>query len=88
MELYHQHVFVESMQVSTVDNGGTFLGVLRVPGGPGGNFNLGLALLQAGLAKLHHMFDPSKVSQGQEMETAESKARAARLKVRQQPLAE
>ena len=64
-----------------MDRGGTFLGVLRVPGAPSGGLNLGMALLQAGLAKLHPSFDAGRVTGGREMAGAEAQAREARLKV-------
>lgn len=68
------------VQVDTVDRGGTFLGTLRIPGAS--NFNLGLALLQAGLAKLHPSFDAGRVTGGRELAGAEENARKERLKVR------
>lgn len=41
-----------------------------------------VALLEAGLAKLHPAFDPYSTPGGRELEAAQSKARAAKLKVR------
>ncbi len=43
--------------------------------------NLGLALLNNGLAKLHPSFDPSRVPGGGELAAAEQRARDKRLKV-------
>lgn len=64
-----------------MDRGGTFLGQVRVPGGQGEAFNLGISLLEAGLAKLHPSFDAGRVSGGRELASAEAQARDARLKV-------
>ena len=65
-----------------MDRGGTFLGVLRVPGAGSGGLNLGMALIEGGLARLHPSFDPARVSGGREMANAEEQARNSRLKVR------
>lgn len=63
-------------QIETVDRMGTFLGTLRVPAK---NFNLGQALLEAGLGKLHPSFDTDRVDRA--LAAAEAAARDARLKV-------
>ena len=65
------------LQVETVDRGGTFLGRLRVTGT---GLDLGLALLQAGLAKLHPSFDASRVGGGRQLEDAQQQAQQQRLK--------
>ena len=70
------------LQVDSVDRGGTFLGSLVVPNSPEGAFALGPALLRAGLAKLHHLFDPGRVSGGRQLLDAEAEARDAKRKVR------
>lgn len=67
-------------QVETVDRGGTFLGSLRTVGPKPAN--LGLALLEAGLAQLSERFDPDRTSGGRELVAAQERARAARLKAR------
>lgn len=41
-----------------------------------------VALLEAGLAKLHPAFDPYNTPGGQELEAAQAKARQKKLKVR------
>ena len=74
------------VEVETVDRAGTFLGTLRwTPSGAAGaaspQQNLGVALLKAGLAKLHPSFDPDRVPGGRELAAAEASARAAQLKV-------
>lgn len=63
------------IEVNSVDKAGTFLGVLRVPpvGGHGKALNLGVALLEAGLAKLHSSFEDDH-----ELGAAQSKAQKAR----------
>ena len=63
-----------------MDRGGTFLGTLKLPGG-NPPFNLGPALLEAGLAKLHPSFDPDRVQGGRELAAAQEHAQKARLKV-------
>lgn len=65
--------------VDTIDKSGTFLGVLRIPGQR--NMNLGVALLENGLAKLHPSFEPSRVPGGKELADAQEKARKTKLKV-------
>lgn len=62
--------------VDSVDKAGTFLGTLRI-----GRLNLGVALLEEGLAKLHPSFDPTRTPGGRELVTAQDKARRARLRV-------
>jgi hypothetical protein len=42
---------------------------------------MAVALLEAGLAKLHPSFDPYTTPGGKELEAAQAKARAAKLKV-------
>ena len=66
-------------QVEAVDRGGTFLGSLRTTGPKA--VNLGLALLEAGLAQLSERFDAERSAGGREMVAAQERARAARLKV-------
>ncbi|KAL0028628.1 hypothetical protein WJX79_006551, partial [Trebouxia sp. C0005] len=68
------------VEIETMDRGGTFLGTLRILGG-GRPLNLGPALLEAGLAKLHPSFDPDRVQGGRELSAAQDHARSARLKV-------
>ena len=63
-----------------MDRGGTFLGSLRTTGPK--PVNLGLALLEAGLAQLSERFDPDRTSGGRELVAAQERARAARLKAR------
>mgnify|MGYP001027676709 FL=1 len=65
--------------METVDKAGTFLGTLRVPSQR--NLNLGVALLEAGLAKLHPAFDAARVAGGHELTTAQEAARKQKLKV-------
>ena len=62
-----------------MDRGGTFLGSLRTTGPK--PVNLGLALLEAGLAQLSERFDADRTAGGRNMEAAQERARAARLKV-------
>lgn len=64
-----------------VDRGGTFLGSLRVLGGAR-PVDLGMALLERGLAKLHPNFDPERDSNGVALVAAESAARDRKIKVR------
>lgn len=70
-----------------MDRGGNFLGTLTVPGGSR-PFNLGPALLEAGLAKLHPSFDPDRVQGGSELAAAQEHAQKGKLKVRVYRLAE
>ncbi|KAK9827311.1 hypothetical protein WJX81_003519 [Elliptochloris bilobata] len=67
------------LDVEAVDRGGTFLGSLRTTGAK--PINLGLALLEAGLAQLSERFDPERTAGGREMVAAQERARAARLKI-------
>ena len=67
------------VQVDTKDRGGTFMGRLEVPAA---GLDLGLALLQAGLAKLHPSFEASRVMGGRQLEDAQQAAQEQRLKVR------
>ncbi|PSC71228.1 hypothetical protein C2E20_5281 [Micractinium conductrix] len=64
------------VEVTSVDRVGNFQGVLRI-----GRMNLGAALLEAGLAKLHPSFDAYSTPGGPELEAAQNKARKAKLKV-------
>lgn len=73
------HVLQVEVEIQTMDKGGTFLGTVRVLGGAR-PFNLGLALLESGLAKLHPSFD-SRVAGGQELAAAQEHAQSAQLKV-------
>ncbi len=68
------------VEIETMDRGGTFLGTLRIVGG-GRPLNLGPALLEAGLAKLHPSFDPDRIQGGRELSAAQDHAQSARLKV-------
>lgn len=68
------------VEIDTMDRGGNFLGTLTVPGGSR-PFNLGPALLEAGLAKLHPSFDPDRVQGGAELAAAQERAQKAKLKV-------
>lgn len=65
--------------IETVDKSGTFLGQVVVPGAK--PLDLGLALLENGLAKLHPSFAPDRVPGGRNLEHAEARAREAKLKV-------
>lgn len=78
LQFTREHVLQRDVEVevSSVDRAGNFQGTLRV-----GKLNLGVALLEAGLAKLHPAFDPYSTPGGRELEAAQSKARAAKLKV-------
>ena len=62
-----------------MDKGGSFLGTVRVLGGSR-PFNLGPALLESGLAKLHPNFD-TRVAGGQELVAAQELAQSSQLKV-------
>ena len=62
-----------------MDKGGTFLGTVRVLGGSR-PFNLGPALLESGLAKLHPNFD-TRVAGGQELLAEQELAQSSQLKV-------
>ncbi|DBB17861.1 hypothetical protein WJX82_005615 [Trebouxia sp. C0006] len=68
------------VEIETIDRGGTFLGTLRIVGG-GRPLNLGPALLEAGLAKLHPSFDSDRIQGGRELSVAQDHAQSARLKV-------
>ena len=68
------------VEIETMDRGGTFLGTLRMLGGAR-PFNLGPALLEGGLAKLHPSFDPDRVQGGRELSIAQDHAQSAHLKV-------
>ncbi len=68
------------VEIETIDRGGTFLGTLRIAGG-GRPLNLGPALLEAGLAKLHPSSDPDRIQGGRELSAAQDHAQSARLKV-------
>ena len=74
----HHTVQVE-VEIETMDKGGTFLGTVRVPGGSR-PFNLGPALLESGLAKLHPSFD-GRSAGGHELVAAQEHAQSAQLKV-------
>lgn len=63
-----------------MDRGGNFLGTLRILGG-NRPFNLGPALLEAGLAKLHPSFDPDRVQGGRELAAAQEHAQKGKVKV-------
>ncbi|KAG2441222.1 hypothetical protein HYH02_010066 [Chlamydomonas schloesseri] len=74
--------------VETMDRGGTFLGsVVMAPGaaGPatasGKPYNLALALLSKGLARLQPNVDPSRLPEGQEMARLQQAAKEAKLKI-------
>lgn len=66
------------VEIEAMDKGGTFLGTLRIPGGAR-PFNLGPALLESGLAKLHPNFD-TRVAGGQELSAAQEHAQSSQLK--------
>jgi len=63
------------IQVETCDKGGTYLGTLLLPGPH--PFDLGLALLERGLASLHFTFDESRPG-GKALVNAETLAREAK----------
>lgn len=64
------------VEVETVDKTGTFIGSLWCK-----QQNAGVALLDAGLAKLHPTFSPERTADGPQLIAAEQRAKAARLKV-------
>ena len=68
------------VEIDTMDRGGNFLGTLKILGGSR-PFNLGPALLEAGLAKLHPSFDPNRVQGGQELASAQEHAQKGKVKV-------
>lgn len=61
-----------------MNKGGTFLGRVTVPGTR--PFDLGLGLVEAGLAKLHPFFDTSTPI-GRQLEAAQKAAQSNKLKV-------
>ncbi len=74
--------------VETMDRGGTFLGSVTLspsaaaPATASGKpFNLALALLSKGLARLQPNVDPSRLPEGHEMVRLQQGARDQRLKV-------
>lgn len=66
------------LYVETVNKGGTFLGTLTVPGPK--PFDLGLGLVENGLAAVHPFFDASTPS-GRQLFIAEKNAKDKKLKV-------
>lgn len=76
-----EHIMQREVEITveTVDKSGTFLGQVVVPGAK--PLDLGLVLLENGLAKLHPSFAPDRVPGGRNLEHAEARAREARLKV-------
>lgn len=64
------------IEVETVDKTGTFLGSLFE-----NKVNVGVALLENGLAKLHPNFDPSRTASAVDLQRAEEKARTHKIKV-------
>lgn len=64
--------------VETMNKGGTFLGTLTVPGPR--PFDLGLGLVEQGLAKLHEFYDASKPG-GQQLVMAQKLAKDKKLKI-------
>ena len=64
------------IQVETCDKGGTFLGTLLIPGPR--PFDLGVALLEKGLASLHFTFDESRPG-ARALITAEQEAKDAKI---------
>jgi staphylococcal nuclease domain-containing protein 1 len=60
-----------------VDKTGTFLGSLFE-----NKVNVAVALLENGLAKLHPSFDPSRTASAADLQRAEDKAKAQKIKVR------
>ena len=62
------------LEVETCDKTGAFLGALYV-----GRVNVGSALLEAGLAKLHPLFKPDRVSYGPQLAAAQTRAKDARV---------
>jgi staphylococcal nuclease domain-containing protein 1 len=70
----NQAVF--QIEVETVDKTGTFLGSLWE-----GKANVSVALLEAGLAKLHPHFSPDRTTEGHFLVQAEEKAKKQQLKV-------
>ena len=73
-------VWQVEVEIDTMDRGGNFLGTLTMPGS-NRPFNLGPALLEAGLAKLHPSFDPDRVRGGAELAAAQAHAQTRKLKV-------
>ncbi|GFR42157.1 hypothetical protein Agub_g3009 [Astrephomene gubernaculifera] len=79
--------------VETMDRGGTFLGAVTLLAGPaaagggapatasGKPFNLALALLSKGLARLQPGVDPSRLPEGGEMVRLQQAAKEQRLKI-------
>lgn len=63
-----------------MDKGGTFLGTLRRQT-PRGWVNVGIELLEAGLATLHPTFTPDRAKDGAALAAAEESAKNARKKV-------
>ncbi|CAM6104246.1 unnamed protein product [Calypogeia fissa] len=64
------------IEVETVDKTGTFLGTLWE-----GKANVSVALLEAGLAKLHSMFSVDRTTEGHLLVQSEQKAKKQQLKV-------
>ncbi|KAG2491495.1 hypothetical protein HYH03_010073 [Edaphochlamys debaryana] len=74
--------------VETMDRGGTFLGTVHLapsagapPTSNGRPFNLALALLAKGLARLQPNVDPSRLPEGSEMVRLQQAAKEAHLKI-------
>lgn len=66
------------LEIESMNKGGTFLGRLTVPGTR--PFDLGLGLVEAGLAKLHPFFDTS-TPVGRQLASAQKAAQDNKLKV-------
>ena len=66
-----------------MDRGGTFLGSVQILAATpqAKPFNLALALLKAGLARLQPQVDPSRLLGGAELLEAQQAAKQQRLKV-------
>jgi len=68
------------IQVETVDKIGTFLGVLNFPSG-NGKIDLGAALLEAGLARLHNLMSVSQLPNSKDLMEAEARAKENKLRI-------
>ena len=69
-------VMVVQIEIETADKTGTFLGSLWE-----GKENVSVALLEAGLAKLHPSFSTDRVTEGHLLVRAEESAKKKKLKV-------
>eukprot|EP01026_Neomeris_dumetosa_P038945 TRINITY_DN3183_c0_g1_i8.p1 TRINITY_DN3183_c0_g1~~TRINITY_DN3183_c0_g1_i8.p1 ORF type:complete len:856 (+),score=173.66 TRINITY_DN3183_c0_g1_i8:56-2623(+) len=80
-----EHIMQRQVEITieTMDRGGTFLGSLIVQKGPkeGGPLNIGVALLENGLARLIDSFSPDRVRGGEVLSRAQGKAMEAKLRI-------